>query len=173
METKNALREHRAGLDPVALLHTIREAQSALAAIARPETHRNDNRASLEQFLSQLPALWRQGEIRPTHSPRARSPRTWRTRTDPFEEVWPQVLRWLQQQPDSTAKAHFDRLRARHPDRFSAGQLRTLQRRVRQWRAVMARQLVYGCPDDAQPRESAPIGAEVLPSAQTSASRRG
>ena len=74
---------------------------------------------------------------------------------------------------DNPAKDLFDRLTALHPDRFSDGQLRTLQRRVRQWRAVMARQLVYGGPDDAQPWEIAPIGAEVLPSARTSASRRG
>ena len=170
-EVKNTLREHRARLDPIALLHTIREAQSALAAIARSETDRGVNRASLEQFLSQLPELWRQGEIRPTHSPRTRRPRTWRTRKDPFEGVWPQVLRWLQHEPDSTAKALFDRLRDRHPDRFHNGQLRALQRRVRQWRTVMARPLVYGCADGAQPWQIAPIGADAVTG--TSASRSG
>ncbi len=155
---KSALREHRDRLDPVALLHTIREAQSALAAIARPESCRAVDRVSLERFLEQLPELWRQGEVRPTHSPRPRSPRTWRTRKDPFEGVWGQVLMWLQQEPDSTAKALFERLRAVHPNRFKDGQLRTLQRRVREWRAVMARQLVYGCLEDEGPWTIAPIG---------------
>lgn len=159
-EVKHALREQRVRLDPIALLHTIREAQSALAAIARSETDRGMNRVSLEQFLSQLPELWRLGEVRPTHSPRGRPRRTWRTRQDPFEGVWPQVLKWLQHEPDATAKALLKRLIERHPDRFHQGQLRTLQRRVRQWRTVMARQLVYGGTDGAEPSQIAPIGAD-------------
>ncbi len=36
-----------------------------------------------------------------------------------------------------------DRLMRRYPDRYSRRQLRTLQRRVSQWRGVMAKQLVY------------------------------
>ena len=36
-ETKTRLNERRARLDPVALLHTIRETQSALATIVSPE----------------------------------------------------------------------------------------------------------------------------------------
>ena len=36
-EAAAALAERRAALDPVALLHAIREAQSALAAIVSPE----------------------------------------------------------------------------------------------------------------------------------------
>ena len=31
----------------------------------------------------------------------------------------------------------------RHPERYSRRQLRTLQRRVSQWRGVMAKRLVY------------------------------
>lgn len=57
---------------------------------------------------------------------------------------------WLQEEPDATAKSLFERLRSQHPDRFKGGQLRTLQRRVREWREVMARQLVYGGLDDAE-----------------------
>ena len=49
----------------------------------------------------------------------------------------------LQKQPDATATVLLDRLIRRHPDRFSRRQLRTLQRRVGQWRSVMASQLVY------------------------------
>ena len=173
-ETREALREQRARLDPVALLHTIREAQSALAAIAYSESHQRDaNRVSLDQFLAQLPELWRLGEIRPTHSPRSRAARTWRTRSDPFEGFLPQVLRWLQKEPDATAKALFERLEVQHPGRFHEGQLRTLQRRVRQWRMVMARQLIYGNPDDAQPWEIAAIGAEPVANAQASIRKKG
>ena len=157
-QTKQELRDRRERLDPVALLHTIREAQSALAAIGGAEPHSAIDRVSLEQFLSQLPELWRKGEVRATHEPRPRPARTWRTRADPFEGVWGQVLLWLQEEPDATAKSLFERLRSRHPDRFKAGQLRTLQRRVREWREVMARQLVYRGFDDAEPWAISPMG---------------
>ena len=63
------------------------------------------------------------------------------------------------QQPDATAKSLFERLRSLHPNRFTAGQLRTLQRRVREWRVVMAQQLVYGGLDDAEPWAISPMGA--------------
>lgn len=146
--TKGALREYRVTLDPVALLHTIRETQAALAALTSPEAPGAPARESLEQFLSSLPTLWRLGEVRPTHAPKSKRPRTWRTRKDPFEGVWSDVLTWLQQEPDVTAKALFERLQALRPGQYSDGQLRTLQRRVSDWRAVMAKQLVYNIPDE-------------------------
>jgi len=62
-------------------------------------------------------------------------PRVWRTRADPFEEVWPGLVRQLEVAPELEAKTLFEDLLEREPDRFSAGQLRTLQRRVKRWRA--------------------------------------
>jgi hypothetical protein len=126
----------------VALLHQIREGQSALAALASGDLSHGPQRASLEEFLAQLPELWRAGDPRPTHRGAAPSPRDWRTRKDPFEEVWPEILLWLQQDPESTAKSLMDRLHRDYPGRFPDGQLRTLQRRIREWRHVMARELV-------------------------------
>ena len=87
--------------------------------------------------------LWKAGEVRPTHRKPAQPARTWRTRQDPFAEVWPQVLSWLEAEPDVTAKALFIRLLELHPDDFNPGQLRTLQRRVREWRQRMARALIF------------------------------
>ena len=46
-------------------------------------------------------------------------------------------------EPDVTSKALMARLQAEHPDRFSAAQLRTIQRRVKEWRGIMAKELVY------------------------------
>jgi hypothetical protein len=138
---KEALRAELAALDPVALLHQIREGQAALAALDSGDLSHGPERQSLEAFLAQLPELWREGEVRPTHR-KASSPRTWRTRKDPFEEVWPEILLWLQQDPESTAKTLMDRLHRDYPGRFPGGQLRTLQRRIREWRHVMARELV-------------------------------
>jgi len=61
-------------------------------------------------------------------------PRWWRTRTDPFAEVWLEAERQLAQTPDLSAKALFEHLRQQYPDQFDDNQLRTLQRRVRAWR---------------------------------------
>ena len=58
---------------------------------------------------------------------------TWRTRPDPFEEVWPEVVELLEQDEGLQAKTVFDELVRRYPSRFQAGQLRTLQRRFRDW----------------------------------------
>ena len=76
-DTKRRLRKSRSELDPVTLLHTIREFQSALAAVGSVEAGATPDGESLESFLSQLPDLWRQGEVRPTHARRARAARTY------------------------------------------------------------------------------------------------
>ena len=57
VEMKAALSEYRVKLDPVALLHAIREAQSALAAVTCPEIRPTPSGESLEQFLAKLPDL--------------------------------------------------------------------------------------------------------------------
>lgn len=143
---KETLRSQRGQLDPVELLHGIRESQAALAALVSPDSCAGGpGRQTLDQFLSQLPRLWRSGDPRPTHRAKPTTPRHWRTRKDPFEAVWFDVLAWLQCDPDATAKALFDRLQEEHPGRFADGQIRTLQRRLREWRHVMARKLVYAC----------------------------
>jgi len=62
--------------------------------------------------------------------------REWRTRTDPFEEHWPEIEARLALTPELEAKTLFELLQEQHPERYEDGQLRTLQRRVRQWRAA-------------------------------------
>lgn len=62
--------------------------------------------------------------------------RDWRTRPDPFEEHWPEVEERLRRTPELEAKTLFELLQAQHPERYADGQLRTLQRRVRWWRAA-------------------------------------
>ena len=134
--TKEEPSEYRSGLDPVALLRSIREAQSALAAISSPEPPATVSGESLERFLACLPSLWQQGEARPTHKARARPPRHWRTGKDPFEGMWFEALLWLEKDPDTNAKDLLARLRKAHPDWFGDAQLRTLQCRVKDWRRV-------------------------------------
>ena len=62
--------------------------------------------------------------------------RTWRTRADPFDSVWAWCEPLLREAPGLEAKTLFEALQRREPGRFSDGQLRTLQRRVKHWRAV-------------------------------------
>lgn len=64
-----------------------------------------------------------------------KTPRTWRTRIDPFCDDWPEVEAMLRTSPGLEAKTLFELLVERHPGRYEPGQLRTLQRHVRRWRA--------------------------------------
>jgi hypothetical protein len=65
-----------------------------------------------------------------------KAPRDWRTRPDPFEEDWPEVEQLLRDTPGLEAKTVFELLSERHPGRYQEGQLRTLQRHIRRWRAM-------------------------------------
>ena len=62
--------------------------------------------------------------------------RDWRTRKDPFESDWPAIKTQLADAPGLEAKTIFDVLAERFPGRYEEGQLRTLQRRIKQWRAA-------------------------------------
>lgn len=145
---KDRLRAILTTLDPLRLLDEIRTVQHHLAGLAAGERvhvlpHRD---ADLDQFLKSLANAWREGEVRPTHRTGPKPPRHWRTRTDPFEATWPQVVMWLECEPDRTAKDLFERLRQERPADFAAGQLRTLQRKVKEWRRLAARRLVFAAP---------------------------
>ncbi len=61
---------------------------------------------------------------------------TWRTREDPFAEIWEEVKEKLEINPGLEAKTLFEDLQRRYRGRFADGQLRTLQRRVKIWRAL-------------------------------------
>ena len=105
-----------------------------MAAMSSPQLQEAPHRESIDRFLARLPSLWQQGEARPTHKARVRPPRHWRTRKDPFEGVWCDVLLWLQKDPDTNAKDLLAKLREAYPGRFGDAHLRTLQRRVKDWR---------------------------------------
>ena len=64
-----------------------------------------------------------------------KSRRTWRTRVDPFAEVWPQIRERLEAEPRLRAFTLFGWLQDSYPRRFPDSQRRTFERRVRQWRA--------------------------------------
>jgi hypothetical protein len=60
----------------------------------------------------------------------------WRTREDPFNEVWDGLKDKLEINNGLEAKTLFEDLQRRYPGRFADGQLRTLQRRIKMWRAL-------------------------------------
>lgn len=69
----------------------------------------------------------------PSQSP----PRSWRTRQDPLAAVWDaEVVPLLQADAQLNAITLLEELQRRHPGEYGASVLRTLQRRMRQWRAV-------------------------------------
>jgi len=63
-------------------------------------------------------------------------PHTWRTRQDPFAEAWEEMLPLLEVNPGLQATTLFVHLQRQCPGRFADGQLRCLQRKVKQWRAT-------------------------------------
>lgn len=148
---KDELRRIFATLDPVALLNQIREVQRNLSqhevGMGNDEGGAKEN---LTDFVASLSTAWRNGEVRPTHRKPCTGPRPWRTRPDPFQDAWPLVEKWLNEQPDATAKGLFQRLQQGTQTPFAPGQLRTLQRRVREWRTAIARRLVLGADIDSE-----------------------
>lgn len=63
-------------------------------------------------------------------------PHTWKTRKDPFEGVWEEVRKRLGTAPGLEAKTIFEDLQRMYEGVFADGQLRTLQRKVKRWRAL-------------------------------------
>ena len=63
-------------------------------------------------------------------------PHTWRTRQDPFADLWPEIQAKLELNPGLQAKTLFEDLQRCYGERFKDGQLRTLQRHIKQWRAL-------------------------------------
>lgn len=65
-----------------------------------------------------------------------KSEHTWCTRSDPFDQEWEEIKEKLDINPGLEAKTLFEALQREKPGKFSDGQLRTLQRRIKVWRAT-------------------------------------
>jgi hypothetical protein len=142
-DAKKMLRRTMEPLDPVLLLKQIREAQDTVMALSQNRTP-EDVAPDMQAFVSGLATAWKVGEVRPTHWQEAKPGRWWRTRKDPFGEVWPMLLGWLEETPDVEAKEMLKRLQTSGYGEFPDRQLRTLQRRIRLWRMRVVQKLVYG-----------------------------
>ena len=61
---------------------------------------------------------------------------TWRNRPDAFVQVWPEIQQALELNPGLQAKTLFQYLQRQRPGQYQDAQLRTLQRRIKLWRAL-------------------------------------
>jgi hypothetical protein len=159
-----------AALDPVRLLAQIGQLQDALWAQASLPGAILSAAATLPFSLephastaTESPPLQRQK--RPYHWKAPKKVRYWRTRLDPFALVWAEVEGWLEAHPEMTGVTVFQRLRAAYPDDFSETQLRTLQRRVAEWRAE--RVMTF---DDQWLQQELLAGASLPPALRATAS---
>ena len=82
-------------------------------------------------------------ELRVEHS--------WRTRGDPFSAHWGEAEGMLKGAPDLEGKALFEWLCDRYPGEYEEGQLRTFQRRVREWRALCGPEKEIFFPQEHEP----------------------
>jgi hypothetical protein len=145
-----------AALDPVQLLAQIGQLQEALwhhAVVSSPGAAPGDAAEGPSITFSPAACGVRTpggASVDPTELPAAlpqqkrayrrrnpQLPRWWRTRVDPFAEVWTEIEQTLEAQPHRTAKSIFLEFQQRYPGTFSDMQLRTLQRRIARWRATI------------------------------------
>jgi hypothetical protein len=107
-------------------------------AIAAAKSGMDAKTARKYERLGQLPS-----EVKCEH--------TWRTREDPFVEVWPEVRNLLEANDGLEAKTIFEYLQRTYPGRYRNGQLRTLQRRIKTWRALEGPAKEVFFPQDYKP----------------------
>ena len=139
-DQKRQLEQHYETLDPVALMREVEHCQDrfwshAHGGTSTDSTPQPSPESTLEIAVTTSPIAKISGGPRfYRRTPRPSVSRYWRTRKDPFEQVWPQVRIQLQLNPEQTAKKIFQEIQKQYPETFPDGQLRTLQRRVRDWR---------------------------------------
>jgi hypothetical protein len=150
-EGKTQLRVCYERLDPVAILremehlqdrfweHAYKKRKSIAGINVAPESIAHNSSPPELKVTAPAPGAQMTTEARKTvrmyRSTRKPSPlRTWRTRPDPFAEVWGEIQLQLEINPNRSAKELFLDLQQRYPGKHPHGQLRTLQRRVQQRR---------------------------------------
>ena len=100
---------------------------------------------AIAALVSQVKSAVGDAGQRPTHRKQPTAKHWWKTLVDPFADAWPVVEGWLIAEPAVSAKALMERLATLVPDAYAdKTQLRTLQRRVKAWRAERAKEMVLG-----------------------------
>jgi transcriptional regulator with XRE-family HTH domain len=118
---------------------TATDAQVRIAMRERKKGKSQEQAAAKANLRSRKTvSKYEQSELLPSQ---LEKPRTYRTRPDAFAEEWPTLERMLTEAPELEAKTLFDWLCEQQPDKYQEGQLRTLQRRVTNWRALNQAQM--------------------------------
>ena len=76
-----------------------------------------------------------------------------RTRSFPFEEDWSDIVGMLTGAPELEVRTVFEHLQRKHPERYQDGQLRTLQRAVKRWKAKEGPEKEVFFPQEHRPGE--------------------
>jgi len=117
----------------------------------------------------------RSGRRIETGNTRTKSPRHWLTRHDPFVSVWTsELVPLLEKEPKLSGLTLWEYLDENYPGDYPYKLLRTLQRRVKHWRAtqgpdnpVMFRQAIppgqQGLSDFTHPRTTVTIASQPFP----------
>jgi hypothetical protein len=135
LETTSALQLRLLQLDPIGLLRAVHGQQDRLAALVcdvKPLTmaplpaDENDPTANGHAIQT--------GGRHYKRNVKVKTPRYWRTRVDPFADVWAEIEMILNAAPETTPVMLLEHLQETYPGRFQRANLRTLQRRVKTWR---------------------------------------
>jgi transposase len=112
----------------------VSDRQVRLLRMKRMDKKTLEAAASAAAMSERTARKWQRGPL-PSAT---KEPRTWRTRPDPFVEEWSTEIEPLlvaDKEGKLEAKTIFAELCRKRPGVFESGQVRTLQRRVREWRA--------------------------------------
>jgi hypothetical protein len=77
--------------------------------------------------------------------------REWRTRTSDIEEVWSEAEALLRRAPKLNAPMILSHLKEKHPEKIMQAHLRSLQRRMQQWRSLEGPDQEVIFPQDIKP----------------------
>jgi hypothetical protein len=139
------LRAHAQSLDPFGLLAEIRALNSQLRSPS------SGKRRSVPQPLpAGVPNRRRPRPRRPA------PPRSWRTHPNVFERAWPAIQEWLLAEPQQTGMNLLERLKRKFPGVYRDGHLRSVQRRLKQWRRRAGVPAAAAHPDSAGRGDPAP-----------------
>jgi hypothetical protein len=84
-----------------------------------------------------------------------KTPRNYLTRADDFAEVWEELEQLLERDPRLEAKTLMEHLCRQYPGEFQIGQVRTLQRRLKRWRAKSGPEREVYFPQEHEPGRQA------------------
>jgi hypothetical protein len=122
------------------LLMTVTDAQVRIIMRERSKGSTQEQAAAKANINSRK-TVWKYEQLGKLPS-ELRRPRKYRTRSDPFDEDWGEVKAMLAKAPELEAKTLFDWLCEQKPGKYQEGQLRTMQRRVSNWRALNTSKLL-------------------------------